>query len=241
MNKILILCQREYGTYAFDSTRYLKMKDDINYVKKILNQQIYKNIEYMTRGLNHKDDKMTYNMDFNSDTIEFTDFLKKNRNSYDIIIIAFCPHPIFTPSFFKTTSQLLVKNGILIYAPYYIDLQIRHNKNPIKQIDDHSSINFYKCSNAIWKKKEKEDWKQRWQTCLDIFNLKFIKKENSLYKYVKFLYDSPMTIEEIKKADKEKLKQDITFKLYPNLKSDAKPVIHKQKLNPKVDSMSWGT
>ena len=121
---ILVLCQREKGDILYTGFSY-KNINDIVYkpINMFLNpeEKCNLNIEYMTTGVDHKDDKMTHNLffGFHPRNEEFIEFVKNHIKYYSYIIFGACPPVDFCRknalANIKTLNNLLKNNGKILF------------------------------------------------------------------------------------------------------------------------------
>jgi hypothetical protein len=135
--RVLVLCQRKAGL------KYFK-QDDIDRIKELIKTLFDKDkdnikIEYMTPGLYDESDRaedMDYKMEFGDSSGGFIEFLFKNEEQYDAIVLGFCPVAF---SYFKTKKfiadlHILLKNekSFIAYYPNMIDItskDARHGRD----------------------------------------------------------------------------------------------------------------
>ena len=107
---VLILCQRQYGTQSFSQERIIDIKKDVDYLVStfLKDDNVNINLEYLTEGMDHEDDIMTYKMTFDSENEETNEFVKNHTNHYSFILIGGCPHTLFN-EFNEQNVHLLSK------------------------------------------------------------------------------------------------------------------------------------
>jgi len=121
---VLVLCQREKGNILYTGFSY---ENIYNIVYKPINMFLHPeekcnlNIEYMTTGVDHKDDKMTHHLffGFHPNNKEFVEFVKNHIKYYSYIIFGACPPVDFCRknalANIKTLNNLLKNNGKILF------------------------------------------------------------------------------------------------------------------------------
>jgi hypothetical protein len=118
LSKVLVLCQREYGTRNFNQDHIKRIHKDIITLRELTGDNKKPVIEYLTKGIGHPYDKMTFKLDFDHRNIETNIFISKNiENKYSYIIIGYCPYFIFSKENVNLLSKILKENGLLIFSP----------------------------------------------------------------------------------------------------------------------------
>ena len=116
---VLVLCQRSYGTQAFKKEYITTIEKDINYLIH-LNSDDDDDIivtDFLTTGLNHPDDKMTFKINFDYKNRETLEFVRDHQNYYSYIVIGGCPFYIFNKQNVYLLSNILKENGNIIISP----------------------------------------------------------------------------------------------------------------------------
>lgn len=116
---VLVLCQRSYGTQAFKKEYITTIEKDINYLIH-LNSDYDDDIivtDFLTTGLNHPDDKMTFKINFDYKNRETLEFVRDHQNYYSYIVIGGCPFYIFNKQNVYLLSNILKENGNIIISP----------------------------------------------------------------------------------------------------------------------------
>jgi len=156
--KVLVLCQRKYGTKGFKKKDIEEIDQDIEFLRKIegYDDDII-DIDYLTKGFDDKDDVMSFNIDFdyrNRETIDFVMNHMDDDYNYHYIIIGGCPHYIFNEKNIRLLSEILKKNGKIIFSKSYM----KNFDNWYKMVEKDFLSSFHKISDhpkIILQKKRK--------------------------------------------------------------------------------------
>ena len=118
---VLILCQRYQGTRTFNKDNVLSIDKDIEYLINLNSLDTLDNDiiikDYLTTGLGHIDDRMTFNIDFDYKNKETIDFVEEHLNHYNFIVIGTCPFTVFNDNNVKLLSNILKQGGQIIINP----------------------------------------------------------------------------------------------------------------------------
>ena len=119
---VLVLCQRSGGSYSFDREIIKSIERDIDYLinlnglhKKDKKDKII--IDYLTDGLGHIQDQMTFNMIFDFKDKNTIDFVEQHLKYYNFIVIGGCPYTVFNNNNIELLSHILKQNGQIIINP----------------------------------------------------------------------------------------------------------------------------
>jgi hypothetical protein len=116
---VLVLCQRSGGTYSFDREIIKSIERDIDYLINLngLHKKDKIIIDYLTDGLGHTQDQMTFNMIFDFKDKNTIDFVEQHLKYYNFIVIGGCPYTVFNNNNIELLSHILKQNGqIIIHA-----------------------------------------------------------------------------------------------------------------------------
>jgi hypothetical protein len=151
--KVLVLCQRKYGTKGFNKKDIEEIDKDIEFLRKFEGYD-YEDIEdiediididYLTKGFDDKEDVMSFNIDFdyrNRETIDFVMNHMDDNHNYHYIIIGGCPHYIFNEQNIRLLSEILKKNGKIIFSKSYM----KNFDNWYKMVEKDFLSSFHKIS-----------------------------------------------------------------------------------------------
>jgi hypothetical protein len=167
--KVLVLCQRKYGTKGFNKKDIEEIDKDIEFLRKfegydhiediddIEDIEDIIDIDYLTKGFDDKEDVMSFNIDFdyrNRETIDFVMNHMDDNHNYHYIIIGGCPHYIFNEQNIRLLSEILKKNGKIIFSKSYM----KNFDNWYKMVEKDFLSSFHKISDdpkIILQKKRK--------------------------------------------------------------------------------------
>ena len=109
---VLVLCQRYGGSSAFNIKQVKNIQKDIDYIMKLngLNKDSEIVItDFLTTGYNDPNDKMTFNIEFDSGNRKAIEFVLQHESFYNFIVIGGCPFTMFNNNNVKLLSHILKK------------------------------------------------------------------------------------------------------------------------------------
>ena len=120
--KVLVLCERIFGTQSFDKKNVDRVESDIRFLKQISGDDPneIEVTDYLTDGRGHPDDVMTFNFQFdyrNRKTQEFVRDIVITNSQYSYIVIGGCPYTIFNKENVELLYEILKDNGKIIIVP----------------------------------------------------------------------------------------------------------------------------
>jgi len=147
--KVLVLCQRKKGIIHYNDKKVEEeVVPEINsIVERLIKTQNY-TIEYLSSG-DHEgeldiegwleyNEKLTLKNE-NDYKITTEDFIKKNKKSYNLIILHTCPFKFMN---YTIINELLSDDGLLVYSIFPLNLVTMEKDHPlIKSIVDNKRAN----------------------------------------------------------------------------------------------------